>query len=82
MIKDAGLVMMYEIANENVATVKDRLKPHVRKSCNMHSSSFLSLLVRLNKDKNSFSLVQYLPQFIVLSRSVETFNAAVSSIKY
>jgi hypothetical protein len=48
----------------------------------------LSLIVPLNYDKNSFPsydiwLVPYrLPQSIVLSRPLEIFKAAVSSIKY
>ena len=38
--KDARLVIIYKIANENVdMTKKDRLKPPLRQSRNMHSTS-------------------------------------------
>ena len=42
--RNALLVMMYKIANENVViTKKDRLKPPLRQSGNMHSSSVIFL---------------------------------------
>ena len=51
-------------------------------SFNIHPRLSLFIPVRLNKDKNrTISDLNWLPQPIVLSYSVETFKAAVSSIK-
>ena len=70
--KDAWLVMIYKIANENVAITKlDRRKTPLRDN---HETCTSCL---------SFSLIWYrLRQPLVLSGTVETFKAAVSLIKY
>jgi len=65
--KDAWLVMIYKIANENVAiTKKDRLKPPLRQSWNMHPLSFIIPPCKTQQ----ISDWKHLPQPIDMSRSV------------
>ena len=58
-LNDAQLVMTYKIANVNVAIIeKDRLKTITEKELAIFH--YPSIIDRLNKDKNHFSLVRYL----------------------
>jgi hypothetical protein len=83
--KDARIVTMYKIANENVAITKqDRLKrPWVdHRTWLLRLSLSLGLLVRLYKDKNSFSSYVFWLELAPTNYSGETFKTAFSSIKY
>ena len=78
--KDAWLVMMYKIANNNVLiTNTNELKPLLRKSRNIHSSSFIIPPCKIQQKQKLFfprmiSDWNQLPRPIVKSRLVEAFK--------
>ena len=86
--KIAQHVMMYKRANKNVAITKqNRPKPPLIQSQNIHSSTFIIPPCETQQRHKSFFPRRIfnwnmLLQPIVLSGSVETFKAVVSSIKY
>ena len=72
-----------DVKRLNVAITKnDRFKPLLRHSRNMHSSSFIIIHVRLNRQESFTSRERYLnwnqlQQLIALNRIIETFKADV-----
>jgi hypothetical protein len=67
-------------------SLKNRLKPSLRQSQNMHSSSSLYLFVRLNKDKNRFASYVIGLEPAATAQSYDSLGwnikAIVSSMKY
>ena len=78
--------VMYKIANENVAIIKQyRLKTPCRQSRNLHSSSFIIPHWKTqSRNKIVFPRTisdwNRMPQPIVLICSIEMFKAAISSM--
>ena len=62
-LEDAQLVMVYKITNEDVAIIKKiDLSSHHWDNRGTFILQLLSLLVRLAKNKNRFTLGQYLTE--------------------